>query len=122
VRDYAFYSAGFADLKGWRRGIVPFRRLLRRILRPMLYRQAELLAQLGAEIEQLRAEGEHIRGRLDQVEASLRAIHGLSCDVLATRRRLAAIEDHLIASGRSEPLANRVHGPHLTGVHSPQTR
>jgi hypothetical protein len=127
--DDAFYNAGVAELKGWRRGIVPLRRLLRRCLRPIFYRQAELFAQLGSEIEKLRVdnrklttEAADLRCRLDQVEASLKAILGLSCDVLAIRRRLAAMEDRQIADGPSEPNANRVPAPHLAGKHALQTR
>jgi hypothetical protein len=95
----------------------------------MLYRQAELLSQLGSESEQLRADNRNLtadvlrlQDRLGQVEASLRATHGLSCDILAAKRRLAAMEDHLIAIDDCKPLASRVHGPHFTNADSPRPR
>ena len=50
VHDFAFYNAGCVEPKGLRRGVVLVRRILRRILRPILYRQAELLGSVSREI------------------------------------------------------------------------
>jgi hypothetical protein len=51
MRDFAFYNAGCTDLRGLRRLIVPFRRMVRRILRPIFYRQVELFQELSAELD-----------------------------------------------------------------------
>src|SRR5690242_17558273 len=53
MRDHAFYNAGCEPATGVRRGTVLVRRLLRRVLRPIFFRLADLLRQLDADLADL---------------------------------------------------------------------
>ena len=79
--DYAFYHAGIHEPRGIRRIIVPVRRLLRRIMRPMLLRQAELLQSLSE--------------RIDENSSQMQTAVALGWDHVALVRRLATIEEQL---------------------------
>jgi len=79
MRDYAFYNVGCAKAKGMARLLVPVRRLFRRILRPMLFRQAHLLAEMDWEVNSLSRQMDHLEGLLTDQEA--------------VARRLATLED-----------------------------
>jgi hypothetical protein len=87
MQDYAFYHAGIdGPRRGVKRIIVPIRRLLRRIMRPMLYRQAELMQSLAE--------------RVDENSNQMQTALALGWDHVAMVRRLAAIEEQLIALRR----------------------
>ncbi len=74
MRDFAFYNAGCEPRRGLRGLLVPIRRLLRRLLRPIFLRQAELLEEIARRQERLEA---------------------FFCDATALARRLAVLEDRL---------------------------
>ena len=86
MHDYAFYHAGIDGLRGVKRIVVPIRRLLRRILRPMFYRQAEMMQSLG--------------DRVDENSIQMQTALALGWDHVALVRRLATIEEHLAALRR----------------------
>jgi hypothetical protein len=95
MSEVAFYEAGCHEVKGKRRIIVPVRRLLRRVLRPIFLKLDERLDILGR--------------RQDQLGRDLNAIEAMACDQLALSRRLAMLEDHvesLLAHGAGRD-ANR---------------
>jgi hypothetical protein len=79
--ELAFYDVDCSEpgLKGW--VLVPLRRLVRRLLRPFFYRQAEINNDLDTRL------GELLR-RQQRLEA-------FDCDAHALARRLAVIEDYL---------------------------
>lgn len=87
MRDYKFYAAGM-DPARFRWVVVPGRRLVRRLLRPVFYRQEELFAELGAEIDDLKAE-------IDRLSHELEGLKGLGWDHVAVTRRLATLEDRI---------------------------
>ena len=64
--DVAFYDAGCQSPRGFRRIVIPFRRVLRRLLRPIFLRQAELLQQLGMRIEEMQTTLDRVRGNVQQ--------------------------------------------------------
>ncbi len=59
--DLRSYCADPSESRGWRRIVVPFRRLLHFLLQPIFQRQAELFQHLSSELDRL-AE------RLDELE------------------------------------------------------
>jgi hypothetical protein len=81
MSDLAFYEAGCREVKGKRRVIVPFRRLLRRLLRPIFLKLEEELNALDR--------------RQDRLERDLKATEAITWDHVAVSRRLAMLEDHL---------------------------
>jgi len=118
VRDIAFYNVGISELKGYRRVVIPFRRLLRRLLRPIFLRQVELFRQLDEERRQLHTDLENIARRQDLLEEQVKATLAFGWDYVALTRRLAALEDQVSALGvqdaspRSDP-APEIPIPHL---------
>jgi hypothetical protein len=111
VRDIAFYNVGISDLKGFRRVVIPFRRLLRRLLRPIFLRQVELFGQFDTQLE-------NIARRQDLLEEQVKATLAFGWDYVALTRRLAALEDQVSALGvqdaspESDP-APEIPVPHL---------
>ncbi len=114
MRDFAFYNAGCAEPQGLRKAIVPFRRLLRRLLRPILYRQAELMAELRDEVADLRLklasqiaqnrqalEDQAIRQDLldRQVETAI----AMGWDLQAMLQRIGALEVQVKAQTQASP-------------------
>jgi hypothetical protein len=85
MRDYTFYNAGCDQARGLGRIVLLIRRLFRRILRPIFFRQAELYEELDKEIATA-------GGRLDRTERIL-VNHQVDREALA--RRIAALEDRL---------------------------
>jgi hypothetical protein len=83
VQDLAFYNAGCSGLKGWRRIVIPFRRLLRRLLRPIFQRQVALFEQVFR--------------REDLLEAQIQTTMAFGWDYVALVRRLAVLEDRVEA-------------------------
>src|SRR5262249_49846373 len=64
MRDFAFYEAVVLEEHGWTRLLVPFRRLVRRLLRPIFQRQVLLLEHLHNEAGQLEQRLDLTRVRL----------------------------------------------------------
>jgi hypothetical protein len=88
MRDYHFYNYGCTEPTGFRRIVIPFRRLLRRLLRPMFEHQVQLYQQLDADIHSLSE-------RQDRRHHPLVGTSAFDCDYTAMVRRLAALEEHV---------------------------
>jgi hypothetical protein len=83
MRDYAFYAAGCQNVRGLGKLLVPIRRLLRRLLRPMFYRQEELFKAMDRDITDALLRTDYVEGR--------------HYDNEAVARRLAILEDRVEA-------------------------
>lgn len=105
MRDYLFYGAGMQPSR-MRFLVVPARRVLRRLLRPMFVRQVEIYEGFAADIEDLRSRTEDLRKEIAEVNEKVESIAALGWDHVALTRRLAAIEDRLAMAdnnGHGEP-------------------
>ncbi len=115
MRDFAFYNAGVDDATGPKRMLGLVRRLIRRVLRPMFYRQEAIYQELQEQIDHLSAQIQTLNDRVATTDA-------FGWDSVAMARRMSAIEDHLASvrtvvpeGGRVDP-ANALPPPHaLTG-------
>lgn len=96
MRDYAFYNVGCSGHQGHRRAIVPLRRLIRRLLRPFFFRQAELFEQLGRDIDELAK-------RQDEFDRRLRTSLAFGWDYVALVRRLTTLEEYVEALRQASP-------------------
>ena len=108
VRDFAFYNAGVDDATGPRRAVAMARRLLRRLLRPIFFRQEAIYRDLQGQIDAL-------EGQLRALDARVEATDAFGWDHVAMARRLAAIEDRLDA-GSPEADRGPVPGRRLDGA------
>ena len=54
MSDLAFYNVG-CESRGLKRAVVPLRRLLRRVLRPIFLRQVEILQEICNRLDGLEA-------------------------------------------------------------------
>ena len=132
--DYAFYHVGFSEPQGLRRAVVPVRRVLRRLLRPMFLRLAEIFQHLGERQETLiqQIEGlRHAQESLQHAQESLRHVqtrqaHQLDrlvayrWDYGAVVHRLAVLEEQVETLLRLVPDARAAvpeTGPIPTGRH-----
>lgn len=104
MRDLAFYNVGCQDPKGARRIVVPLRRLLRRLLRPIFDRQVAIFGELCDRADRLehenhalRAQVERFDRRHDALAARMQTTVALGWDYVATVRRLAVLEDRVEA-------------------------
>ena len=104
MRDFAFYNAGVDDATGPRRALALARRLLRRVLRPIFFRQEAIYRELQEQIDALECQ---VRALADRAEAT----DAFGWDHVAMARRLAAIEDRLVSEG--DPDHHRGLGPRL---------
>lgn len=112
--DLAFYNAGCLEPRGLRRAVVPVRRLLRRLLRPIFLRQVELfqhlIARLDADETSLRGaceDVERLSKRQDDLEERVETVLAFGWDYVAMVRRLAVLEDQLaILTGQNTPTAD----------------
>jgi hypothetical protein len=111
VPDLAFYNAGCNETGGLRLLLVPLRRLLRRVLRPVFFRQAELFQGIIDRIDRQEAALRTATADLERVaklqeELARRVDHdqALYWDHVALVRRLVVIEDQLAAlTGNATP-------------------
>jgi hypothetical protein len=125
VRDLAFYNAGCQETRGVRRAVVPFRRAVRRLLRPIFHRQVELYQEiwhrldhidhslhalhheqhaLRHELHALRHELHTVSGRQDGLDEQLKTTLAFGWDYVATVRRLAVMEDQIaLLTGTAAP-------------------
>jgi len=88
VPDCAFYHVGFSEPRGLRRAVVPVRRGLRRLLRPMFLRLAEILQQLDERQESQGHQQESQGHQIDRLVA-------YRWDYGAVVHRLAALEEQV---------------------------
>jgi len=102
MRDLAFYEAGCHNINGIRRVVIPFRRLLRRLLRPIFLHLDNQLKSLDR--------------RQNQLDRDLKAVLGMGWDHVAIARRLAVLEDHV------EALLSRETGGDLNALSEGDTR
>lgn len=100
--DLAFYNVGTEPGGGFRTLVVAPRRLLRRLLRPFLYRLVEILQSLCDRLDaeeqasrSLRVEMGELSARQDELTESLRTSITLGWDHVALARRLATLEDRV---------------------------
>jgi hypothetical protein len=111
VDDLAFYNAGCQELWGARRVVVPFRRLLRRLLRPIFLRQVELFQGLidrldagEKSLQEARDDLDRLAWRQDALEEQSETVQAFGWDYVAMGRRLSVLEDQ-IASLTGHPAA-----------------
>ena len=110
MRDFAFYNAGVDDATGPRRALALARRLLRRILRPIFFRQETIYRDLQQQIDALECQ---FRALADRSEAT----DAFGWDHVAMARRLAAIEDRLRPEApKADPEHKRGLGLRLDGA------
>jgi seryl-tRNA synthetase len=95
VTDFAFYNAGTGESRGLKRAFVPVRRVLRRVLRPIFLRQAELMMHLAGRIDETNAKIEDLRRRHDLTSDQIQDTIAFGWDHVAMARRLAALEDRV---------------------------
>lgn len=111
--DLDFANAGGGPARGLKqRAIVPARRALRRILRPIFARQAEILQSLCDRLDAAEAADRGHRSEVDahlaRVEEQLQLTLAFGWDYAALVRRLAALEDRVEALGG--PTTHRMAG------------
>ena len=104
VHDLAFYNAGCQEAWGSRRVTVPVRRLLRRILRPIFLRQVEIFQKLVDQLDAgetslrcMRVDLDRLSKRQDEVDERVETVLAYGWDYVAMVRRLAVLEDQLVA-------------------------
>jgi hypothetical protein len=111
MNDVDFYSAGCEKRSGPQALIVPLRRALRRVLKPILVRQFQIFQRLDAAEQELR--GHLVRFREETLrfreethrtfeiqQADMYSVMAFGWDYLALVRRIAALEDQVQALAR----------------------
>lgn len=100
--DLAFINAGCSAKTGIRWLIVPPRRLLRRILRPIFQHQAVLFQSLCARLDaaerrdvRIETDLKNLRLRQETLGDQIQATQALGWDHVALVRRLAVLEDRV---------------------------
>lgn len=111
VRDFAFYNAGCSGSQGPRWVLVLARRLLRRLLRPIFFRQEEIYRDLQGQIEDLSRHRDELSAQVHDLARQVDAQTAFGWDYVALVRRLAALEDRV---GGTSPvgLSGSVHAGH----------
>jgi hypothetical protein len=95
VSEDRFYHAG-CEARGIKGPLVPIRRALRRILRPIFIRLAEQVEDTSSRIDQVERRLDGLDGRLDLTADQLRTTIAFGWDYVAMVRRLAALEDEVV--------------------------
>jgi hypothetical protein len=123
MQDFAFYNVGCHDAKGPRGLLILVRRMVRRILRPMFLRQAEIFrhfaallddhehrvfalridadamkrqhAELNRQHEAMACRQENLSARQDELADQIQTTMAFGWDYVAMVRRLATLEDQL---------------------------
>lgn len=125
MQDFAFYNVGCHNAKGPRGPLVLARRSLRRVLRPMFYRLAELFQHLADRLDEhehrifaIQVETDELKDRHDELDRrhdemakrqdelaeQVHTTAALGWDYVALVRRLATIEDQLaVLTGSAVP-------------------
>jgi hypothetical protein len=108
MEDLRFYNVGCAEPRGLHRLVVPWRRLLRRILRPIFERQAEVFETMAVEIAALRDRYGELRGHLDALAQQQRElIDGLSQRLYGALAEEVSRDDKAMAALRTEVHAHQ---------------
>lgn len=89
--------------------VIPLRRLARRLLRPFLYRQGEINAELQAQTTRLEARVTDLRAEIGELLQRQKRLEAFDCDAHALARRLAVIEDYLQAVLQPVSTTSEVH-------------
>src|SRR4051812_16880625 len=118
MHDLTFYNAGCDEVRGLRRVVVPFRRVLRRLLRPILLRQVELFQALidrldagEKSLDAVRAEVDGLARRQDALEEQAETVLAFGWDYVAMGRRLAILDEQLAAlTGHAAPSSDEPEG------------
>lgn len=92
MKSYAFYEAGIEGIRGKAKVLVPLRRVLRRLLRPMLFRLERLLQEMEDETD---GKLDQLAQRQDVLDRAIRTTEVYAWDYQALSRRLAALEERL---------------------------
>ncbi|MDB5350037.1 MAG: hypothetical protein JWN86_1284 [Planctomycetota bacterium] len=97
MTDFAFYNEIGDGPRGLKRAVVAVRRLLRRLLRPIFLRQAELMASLASRLDDHVAKIDEAHRRIDRTSDEIQDTIALGWDYVAMVRRVAALEDRIEA-------------------------
>ncbi len=95
MSGFRFEQPGPQGASGLKRVLIPMRRILVRILRPMLVQMADALQSFSTRLEAVEKRLGVIEGRNDRQDDILQATIGFGWDHVATTRRLAALEDQV---------------------------
>jgi hypothetical protein len=98
MHNLVFYEAGCHEVKGIRRVVVPFRRLLRRLLRP-------IFLHLDSRLNSLDRRQNSLDRRQDLLDRDLKAVAAMGWNHVAMVRRLAALEEHVEALMQRDEMA-----------------
>lgn len=90
-----FDEAGLHEGGGLKRAVAPLRRVLARILRPMLVQMADALQSFSSRLDAAERRLDEMDGRHDRQNDQLQATISFGWDYVATTRRLAALEDQV---------------------------
>jgi len=90
-----FEQPGPQGSSGLKRALVPFRRVLVRILRPILVQMADALQSFSTRLDAAEKRLDVMDGRNDRQDEILQATIGFGWDHVAATRRLAALEDQV---------------------------
>lgn len=94
--DPTLTDAGLGQTTRRGRWLLPVRKILWKLLRPLLMRQEEILRSIEAELLQINRRVDHLESRLLSNDQRMRTTLALGWDHVALTRRLAALEDHLL--------------------------
>ncbi len=115
VRDLAFYNA-IGEPSGSRRLVLPLRRILRRLLRPLFLRQVEILEELCRRLDDAEAGRTEQDRRQDALLSRIQATSAMGWDQVAMARRLAVLEDRVEALLASAKRPDTLDGPDRTAA------
>lgn len=113
MSDDKFYHAGFESSRGPKRILLSVRRVLRRVLRPMLVKLGEQIDVITARLDENEKQIEGLHARLDQTCDQMQATISFGWDYVAMARRLASLEDQ-VARLQGEPPCNNQDSDQLT--------
>ncbi len=104
MSDLAFFNAGCTDKTGVRKLIVPPRRILRRLLRPIFQSQVVLFQWLCDRLEiseqndqRIERDIKNLHKRQERLGDQIQATQALGWDHVALVRRLAVLEERVEA-------------------------
>jgi len=99
--DFEFYNVT-SPPSGMKRALIPFQRMARRVLRPMLHRLRDLLTLISQKQSETADVVACLQGRLNFLEAQTAKVtsehKALELDHLALMRRAAHLEELLLQS------------------------
>ncbi len=102
MSDLLFYNVGTEGPRGARRMVIPVRRALRRVLRPIFQRQVEIFQSLCDRLDAaerhnhiLREELHHLSRRHEALVEQNRVLMAFGWDYAAMVRRLGVLEDRI---------------------------